>query len=414
MKRLFISLGVLLLCFVLGYHIVTLWRGFYFYATRPSKEALLQALRLSPSNPDPYYRLGLFYLWDLQGRDPAKSLEYLGQAIRRNPLEQEYWLNWAKALQRTGETEAFEKALDKAILTFPTGYRGRWTAGNLLLQQQALEPALAHFSYILAHYPNQSSQVYDVWHQVTQDSDFLLSRLVPKDPAAFQRYLAYLYEGGDPEAVQKAWAMKASLHLPSDRKEALRYIEFLISKRELNAAFDAWKARLREEGLPLAKDGNLVTNGGFEEGEILGGGFDWRIRAVNGEETSFDRSVSLGGNQSLRIRFDGKENVDFQHVDQSVAWRPDTDYTLTVHLRTKGITTKSGVKIEVLGIGANFYKGTESYTGDHDWEEIPLSFRTPSRSQGGLIRIRREKTDKFDRFISGTAWIDDISLKQKQ
>jgi tetratricopeptide (TPR) repeat protein len=412
MKRHFFSLGVLLLSLFLGYHIVTLWRGFYLYAARPSKEALLRALRLSPSNPDPYYRLGLFYLWDIQNRDLAKSLDYLRQALARNPLEQEYWLNLAKALQRTGKSEAFEKALEKAIQTFPTGYRGRWTAGNLLLQQQALEPALAHFSYLLAHYPNQSSQVYDVWHQVTQDSDFLLSRLVPKDLPAFKRYLAYLYEGGDPEAVRKAWAMKASLHLPSDRKEALQYIDFLVSKGELIAAFDIWRDRLREEKIPPATDGNLVTNGGFEKEAVLGGGFDWRIRPVKGGEITLDRSTSFEGEQSLRIQFNGEENVDFQHVDQIVAWRPDTDYTLAVRLRTKGITTKSGVKMEVLGIGTNFYKGTDSFIGDHDWQEITLSFRTPPGTQGGLVRIRREKTDKFDRFISGTVWIDSVSLKE--
>ena len=103
MKRLFFSLGGLLLAFLFGYQILTLWRGFYLYAAHPTKEALLHALRLSPSNPDPYYRLGLLYLWDLQSHDLAKSLDYLCQAIRRNPLEQEYWLNLAKALQRKGE-----------------------------------------------------------------------------------------------------------------------------------------------------------------------------------------------------------------------------------------------------------------------------------------------------------------------
>jgi hypothetical protein len=43
-----------------------------------------------------------------------------------------------------------------------------------------------------------------------------------------------------------------------------------------------------------------------------------------------------------------------------------------------------------------------------------VSFRTPARSQGGVVRIRREKTDKFDRLISGTVWIDDVRLIEKK
>jgi len=414
MKRLYISLSVLLVSFFLGYHILTLWRGFYLYTARPSKELLIKAAGLNPFNPDPYYRLGLLHLLDIQSIDLGESRRYLIQALKRNPVEQEYWLNLAKVLQRAGEREAFEKALEKAILTFPTGYRGRWVAGNLLLQQEALEPALVHFSYILNHYPNQSSQVYDVWNQVARDSDFVLDRLVPKDLPAFHRYLAYLYEEGDAEGVHKAWARKVSLRLPSDRMETLRHIDFLISRGELTEAFEAWKARLREEALSIPGDGNLVTNGGFEKEKILGGGFDWRVRSVKGGEISFDQSAFSEGKQSLKIVFDGRENIDFYHVDQFVAWQPDTDYSIRASMRTKAVTTKSGVKIEVVGVGTDFYKGSDPMVGDHDWQEILFSFRSPAKTQGGMIRIRREKTDKFDRLISGTVWIDNVSLIEKK
>jgi hypothetical protein len=241
-----------------------------------------------------------------------------------------------------------------------------------------------------------------------------MERLVPKDSPGFYRYLNYLYEEGDTNQVKKAWARKVSLHLPSDRKVTLRYVDFLISKGELNEAFEAWKAGAREEGISFPADDNLVTNGGFEKEEILGGGFDWRIRSVNGGIISFDRSASFEGGQSLRIHFSGKENVDFHHVDQFIAWRPDADYLLRAYVRTKGVTTKSGVKIEVAGVGTDFHKASDPFVGDNDWREITLSFRTPPQSQGGMVRIRREKTDKFDRFISGTVWIDKVSLKEKR
>jgi hypothetical protein len=83
---------------------------------------------------------------------------------------------------------------------------------------------------------------------------------------------------------------------------------------------------------------------------------------------------------------------------------------LRAHLRTEAVTTKSGLKIEISGIGPGFYVASEPLIGDNEWKEMTVAFRTPAKSQGGLVRVRRGKTDKFDRLISGTVWIDNIRL----
>jgi len=413
MKRLIFSILVLIISLITGYQILCIWRGISLYQTNFTEENLLKATRITPSNPDPFYRLGLFYQWDIRHVDLKQSLHYLRKAIERNPLAQEYWLNLAKVFQRTGERKSSERALEIAILLFPAGYQGRWVTGNLFLQQGALEKALPHFSYILAHYPNQSHVVYDILVRAVNDSDVILERLVPKDAASLKQYLSYLYEAGDKESAQKAWQKKDLFVYHPDRNETLRHIEFLISRGELNEAFLIWKARLQEEGLSLPSDGNLMTNGGFEKEKILGGGFDWKIEKAPGTDISFDPSMTFEGRRSLKIVFSGKENVDFAHVYQFVPLKPNTEYVLKAHMKTKEVTTKSGLKIEISGVGpGGFHKASEPLMGDNEWGEWMVSFRTPARSQGGLVRIRREKTEKFDRFISGTVWIDNVSLKE--
>jgi tetratricopeptide (TPR) repeat protein len=413
MKRLFFPLLIILFSILIGYHTLSLWRGISYYQLAPSKENFLKAIKLDPSNPDPYYRLGFFYQWDIRNIDLKESFKYLREAIERNPLEQQYYLNLAKVLHRMGEKNASEQALEKAILVFPTSYQGRWVSGNLLLQQGLLEKALSHFTYILANYPNQSGLVYDVLLKAINDADFILERIVPKDPSSMNQYLAYLYEIGDKESAKKAWEKRASYGIKNDRKETLRHIEFLIAHGDLKEAFHVWKTRLREEGLPIPVDGNLITNGGFETKEILGGGFDWKMMNIPGAEISFDHSIAFEGKSSLKIFFSGKENVDFRHVYQFVALKPNSEYVLKAHMKTKAITTKSGLKLEISGIGPAFYGASESLIGDNDWRELMVDFRTPSQSQGGVVRVRREKTDKFDRFISGTIWIDNVELKEK-
>ena len=413
MRRFFSSTLILFLSLLVGYQILCIWRGISLCQTNLSKESLLKATRAVPSNPDPFYRLGLFYQWDIRNIDLKESLNYFKKAIERNPLEQDYWLNVARIFQRMGENKASERALENAILLFPAGYQGRWVAGNLLLQQGAFEKALPHFFYILDHYPNQSHMVYDVLGKAVDDSDFILDKLVPKDPASFRQYLSYLYEAGDKESAQKAWQKRDSFAFKPDRNETLRHIGFLISRGELNEAFLIWKARLQEEGLSIPPDGNLMTNGGFEKEKILGGGFDWKIEKVPGADTSFDPSMTFEGKRSLKIVFNGKENVDFQHVYQFVPLKSNTEYVLKANMKTQAITTKSGLKIEISGVGPAFYKASESLIGDNEWKELIVAFRTPAQSQGGLVRVRRERTNKFDRFISGTVWIDNVSLKEK-
>jgi tetratricopeptide (TPR) repeat protein len=412
MKRIFFYLLIVILSIGVAYDILSTWRGVYLLKLNPSERLYSKALQLAPLNPDPFYALGLFYEWDIRNMDQKKSIYYLHQAIDRNPLEQSYWINLAKVHQRIGEKNAFEKDLEKAILVFPTSYQGRWVAGNLFLQEGALDKALPHFSYILKHYPEQSSLVYDVLSKVVDDPDFIFEKLVPEEPAYLGQYLSYLYEMGDSESAKKVWKKKISMGYQTERSEALRHIEFLIAQGEINEAYEIWKARLQEEGSSISSDGNLITNGSFEKEKILGGGFDWKISNVPGAKVSFDQSVAFEGKSSLKITFDGKENVDFYHLSQLVSLKPNTDYLLKAYMRTKAVTTKSGLKIEVYGIGSSFYGASESLIGDNDWKQLNVAFRTPAQSQAGVVRVRREKTDKFDRLISGTVWLDNVQLTE--
>ena len=148
--------------------------------------------------------------------------------------------------------------------------------------------------------------------------------------------------------------------------------------------------------------------------EVLGGGFDWRMEKVAGAEISFDSNTVFEGKKALKIVFDGKENIDFYHLYQYVAWKPDRDYLLRARLKTQALTTKSGIKIEVVSADRKFHLSSEMLTGENDWKEIRVPFRTPKGSEGGMVRLRRERTEKFDRFISGSVWLDQVSLKEKK
>ncbi len=414
MKKLVGPPLIMIASLFISYQIISIWWGISHYQVLLSKERLYHAIEVSPLNPDPYYRLALFYQWDLQNIDFEKSIQYLKKAIERNPLEQQYWIDLARGLHRLGEKQDSEKALDNAVRLFPTGYQGRWITANLLLQQGKLQKALPHFIYILQNYPEQTVVVYELLTKAIDDKDFIFEKVVPRDSSSIMRYLHFLYEIGDKESAQKVWAKKSFYGWRPNRAETIRYINFLIEHNVFHEAHRVWITMLREEGIPVQKDGNLITNGGFERKDTLGVGFDWRIGKVKGVEMTVDSTTAFEGEASLKMVFDGKENVNFYHLYQYVAWEPGTNYILKGRMKTNGITTKSGLKVEVLGVGTGFHQYSESLMGDNDWKELTIAFKTPINSQGGIVRLRRERSNKFDRFIAGTVWIDNFSLMEKK
>ncbi len=410
MKRCLILILVIVIAFLTGIHILNLWRGVSCSRRAFDQDQLFQAAQIDLDNPDPFYRLSVLHRWDLRHMDLGKSNAYLQQAIKRTPLQQDYWLHLATIFQNMDQKEDSERALERAILVFPTGYQGRWIVGNLLLQQGAPEKALPHFSYILAHYPDESRPIYDLWEAVAKDSDFILEKLIPKDYPSLRQYLIYLYEEREKGKAQKVWKRIESLGYQPDRKDIIRHVEFLITRGEFREAFQIWRTQATVEGIPLPTNGNLINNPGFEMEAGLGSGFDWTIDQTPGAEVSIDHSVAFEGKSSLKIRFNGLENIDFHHVYQWIPWKPHTDYQLKATVKTEGETAQSGPRMEVSGIDSVLYGVSESLTGDNDWKELRIAFRTPAQSQGGLLRVRRQKMKNSNRVIPMTVWIDDVRL----
>ncbi len=410
MKRYLILISVIGIASLTGISILNLWRSVSHSQRAFNQEQLLVAAQIDLDNPDALYRLSVLHQWDLRHVDLRKSKDYLEQAIRRTPLQQDYWLHLATILQSMDQKEESERALETALLIFPTGYQGRWVAGNLLLQQGAPMKALPHFSYILAHYPDESRSIYDLWEGLTKDSDLILEKLIPKDYSSLYQYLAHLCEESEREKAQKVWKRMESLGYRPRRDDTVRYVEFLIAHGEVKDAFRVWSTEASAEEIFLPADGNLINNPGFEREKSLGGGFDWTISQTPGAKVSIDHLVAFEGKSSLRIRFNGSEDIDFHHVYQWISWKPHTDYQLKVKMKTEALTPLTGPRMEVIGFDSALYGASESLTGDNDWRELRVAFHTPAQSQGGLLRVRKLRAKNPDRSVSGTIWIDDVRL----
>lgn len=201
-------------------------------------------------------------------------------------------------------------------------------------------------------------------------------------------------------------------HRYADEHLARQYVAFLIGATEYEAAARAWAAYLDGH-----RNGYLestwVFNGDFET-EPSGVGFDWTIEPMAGVQVAWDSSVAHTGSHSMRIHFDGNQNVDYHHFLQN-AFLPPGTYRLEAFIRTRDITTSQGVGLAVFDaeLSSRLQAKTESLTGTNDWKKVEQTFRVTSQTKLALIAVvRAAVVFKFDDKISGTAWIDSVKLSK--
>jgi hypothetical protein len=197
------------------------------------------------------------------------------------------------------------------------------------------------------------------------------------------------------------------------------YIDILIAARRAPEAYQVWtdlqkKGLIRYSSMPSEK--NLIFNGDFED-ELLNFGFDWRIVPLEGVYAGLDTSTYHSPSHAFLIQFTGKQNVLYQHVYQYVKVSPGQSYRLRAFMKTEGITTDSGPRLEVYDAynAAALDKLTDDLTGSSEgWTPMLLDFTAGPKTELVVVRLTRLPSNKFDNLIAGKVWLDDVQLTPAQ
>lgn len=120
---------------------------------------------------------------------------------------------------------------------------------------------------------------------------------------------------------------------------------------------------------------------------------------------SRDEKIYHAGHASLRIDFEGEENMDYNGVSERVFLGAGM-YRLEAFARVKGITTDEGVALRVLNAQ------TEKLIGTTDWKLLGATFAVSAPAKIVEIQIVRHSSLRFDSKIAGSVWIDDVSLRR--
>ncbi len=340
----------------------------------------------------------------------AEGLALFELALRRDPASPFRWCDYGEALLASGDTARARKCMLRGLELGPSNGPILMRGVNFAYRTDDSAAALRYGKSLLALVPDYDGSVFSVWKGMDLPIGSVLDRGLAGRRAA-QSFMRYLIAGQSMMAAGRAWPWMERSGFADDRL-ADDYVAFLVRSNEPEQAALAWAlyAGRREPSYPAS---NAVFNGSFER-EPTGCVFDWKITPVDGAGAGRDSAVSVWGRYSLRIGFDGTENVAYSHVSQTVPVRAGR-YRFEAHLRTADITTDEGVGFRVFDPQdpRRVDVKTERLTGTHDWTRVGADVLVPPASKLLEIQVIRLPSLKFDNKIGGAAWIDAVSLQRQ-
>ena len=255
-----------------------------------------------------------------------------------------------------------------------------WTIGNFYLREGKTEQALHAFQRAILRDPEMRRPAFDLAWRATGDGEMIAREMIPVQADICFEYLNYLLSAERLDEAAKVWDRVVEMNIRFEPRQAFPYLEALIQQRRMDQLTATWSV-LKKKNPSMFRDGaldaNLVTNGDFES-EILNGGLDWRINPQPGAVISIDNLAFRDGIHSLRIRFEGKQNLSDALVFQYVPVTPNTSYRFEGYMRAQGITTDSGPRFQIRDAGdaAKLFLQSDDVVGNSSWVQRQLDFKS--------------------------------------
>lgn len=383
---------------------------------KPTVHNLQLAARLDPKNAEYRRGLGRLYQYSLDDIDPQRAIALLSQATQLNAYDPQAWLDLGLALELQGKIDQAEACLRRADFLAPNLPTFQWAIANFFLLHGNVDEAFQHFRVVLGSTPQYRPMIFNTAWKASGDAKHILDTLIPDDVSSEFDYLYYLLGRQQWTDAQTVWGRISNSSQKFAAEYARPYMDILISNtRRPDEAYRVWSELLKKGLIRPTEDEaspNLVFNGHFEE-EPLNSGFDWRVMAVEGIFAGLDETTYRSAGHSLLIQFSGKDNVDYRSVFQYVKVLPGHSYRLTWFMKTEGITTDSGPRMEVRDAydPRALDKFSESMIGTSEtWSALNMDFKTGPKTELIVVAIARLPSAKLDNQIAGKVWVDDVSL----
>lgn len=336
---------------------------------------------------------------------PNATAALIDQAARRYPLDPQQWIERAQISAWSGRFDEVDRFLQIAVATQPSNREILWSAAQVAVGSGQAGLAERNLKRWLRQFPGDTDRAIFIASRWIDDPGDLLDRMLPPEPLYLEAAMQAAMRQSNFELAEQVWA-RFEPKPGIENSASLQYVELLLRAGNIAQAIEIWA--------DLEPDWNrdTIVNGDFHRALGEGLGFNWRIgRAPPAVQIEHDPGVGHATPGSLKIRFNGKENVELNGPWLRTPVTPGTHYRLSGQWRAEGLTTRSLPFLQ-LGIeGARFNATQNPAESTFDWSPWSFEFTVPDEAHLIRLTLRRNRTEAFDRNIGGTLWLDDIRLE---
>lgn len=380
----------------------------------PDESATRHALAIDPDNDRIHTMRATLYHYSLLLRDYPAALTAYRSALRNNPLNSASWLHLGKLYADLDQVRESDQAFALAAQFGPSNSAMLWEIATAHLDEGQVTETIATLIRFLAVSPlNDAAKGYELARRLASP-DEVLEKMIAPDIDHYTHYANYLLDRNLGDQALAVWdrlpQMAARTREPIDPHLQLRVVDLLMATDRLDQAYQLWTnltMQMQPDAAPTAS--NLASNGNFERKETVGRGFDWRIEGAPGVVWTFDPDRAYTGRRSLRLSF-VKSRADFSNVSQLIPVQPHSMYALQAYIKTDGLAGSKGITVEVIDSVEGALAKTDAVGGTRDWSRVTVKFRTSGTARTITLRVHSEPPPPYLPPVSGSAWIDNVTL----
>lgn len=377
-------------------------------------EDLQQAITLDPGNAAYYHKLGLVYAYSLNHADLPVAVRFLRKAAELNPREAVYWADLDQVCDMLNDTSCSDTAVKQTLILSPMTPRLEWLAGNHYIQTGHTGKALEHFRRLLFLDDTYAQPVFRICLRLVGNPQTVYQKVLPSgaSPQMKLAYLDFLSAHGDLGLANRIWSETVSGGTAFQFPEVRPYLDRLISANAIRQATNVWHVLEQAGIIPSSSAKNIVYNGGFEH-VPLNAGFGWRAPNTPYVETDFSDPSAYQGSRCLRVDYAAGQNLESEPVYELIPAEPDQVYQLRAYVRSDDITSQSGPRLRVVDpqCPACLNVFTQTTVGSTPWHPLTLDFTTGPGTRVIRISVWRLRSRTFPMEISGSFWLDDVSIE---
>lgn len=398
-KKISAVLVLLIVIFLLIQSAFNTWLA-YSYAQGPQPNGLLLASEIEPENPDYYFLTG-YYLAEyeyLSSRDTA--LEEYKKAISLSPFNYNYWFHLAEIFYEGGMEDKAVYALNMATSLSPGSVALRWRAGMLASKLGDSGLVLENLSPVIKYDRVRRQKAFVLLWQSVGEEDRIIDAISNN---ALPQYFYYLRLTDRIDEAGRVFEKMKKLGYDTSIA-AKKYASDLIRKGDIESAVKVWRDEYGDwEGL---------WNYGFEE-DMKNDGFDWKIGRQSGIKVNKDMEPR-SGKYSAKVEFEETDKTNFSSLYQFIPVDGSTGYKIGLYLKAEDIVTSEKLHWQVYCLNDEQLDArSEPIRGSHDWKLYTITFTTPKDCNAINLRLTRENTNKVNKTMSGTLWVDDVSIVER-